>query len=297
MTFSHAIFWNHALLTLSFFALGMGFVSFWVRKTPWLWGAFLLIAYILAFQTCTVSSLSLVPICTLFICHFFLRNELSKGTRLLLFGIATVVSVALYAHLLPGFHNWSIFSKEQLSPDSYPYSLYLNFDKPFIGIFVLAFSLPLFSSREQWGKLLKVGLPLSVVAIGVMMIMTLSLGIVKWDPKIPTFFFVWAISNLLFVTIPEEAFFRGFVQTELAKCFGNSGIANCFSILITSLFFTLLHLPWVADAPFLSLVFIASVIYGGIYTFTKSIECSILCHFGLNLTHFLLFSYPMLMKS
>jgi membrane protease YdiL (CAAX protease family) len=99
---------------------------------------------------------------------------------------------------------------------------------------------------------------------------------------------------LIFVSIPEEAFFRGFIQRELYQWFGSNPLAASGSILITSAFFTLLHLIWVANLPFLGLVFIASLIYGTIYQVTKSIESSILCHFGLNVIHFFFFTYPAL---
>ena len=293
-TFSHALFWNHPLSSLCFFAFAMSFVSLWVRKTAWLWGSFLLIAYILAFTARIATWISLIPVFILFFCHFFLKKELTKATRFLLFCIATGVSLALAFHFLPGFNNWEIASPLCLSPDAYPYHLWLNFDKPFIGLFVLALSLPLITSKSELFRVLKIAIPLSILGILIMMGISLHFELVRWDPKIPVITLVWLLDNLILVATAEEAFFRGFIQREIYNWFGKTSLAGLGSILVTSLLFTLLHLIWVANFPFLCLVFVASVIYGLIYQITRSIEASILCHFGLNVIHFFFFTYPAL---
>jgi uncharacterized protein len=293
-SFSHLVIWQNPIAALCFFAFAMSFISFWVRKTPWLWGSFLLIAFILAFNAKIAHWISLIPILILFLCHYFLKGDLQKSARFLFFGVATLISFALAFHFMPGFNNWKLASNLYLSPGAYPYTLTFNFDKPFIGIFVLALSLPLISSRQQLIKVLRLSLPLSFIGIFIMMGISLYFDLVKWDPKIPVITFVWLIHNLIFVSIPEEAFFRGFIQRELYNWFGKDRLAGIGSILVTSIIFTLLHIFWVADLPFLCLVFVASVIYGTIYQWTKAIEGSIICHFGLNVTHFFLFTYPAL---
>ncbi|MGC1878474.1 MAG: type II CAAX endopeptidase family protein [Rhabdochlamydiaceae bacterium] len=293
-SFSHSIFWNHPISTLCFFAFAMSFISLWVRRSAWLWGSFLFIAYILAFQTKIATWISLIPVLILFFCHYFLKNDLPKSTRFLLFCIATAISLALAFHFLPGFRNWEIASHLCLSPGAYPYSLWFNFDKPFIGLFVIALGLPLISSKGELFRVLKVSIPLAIIGILILMGISLHFNLVKWDPKIPVITFVWLFDNLIFVAIPEEAFFRGFLQRELYRWFGKNPMSALGSIFVTSLFFTLFHLIWVANLPFLCLVFIASVIYGTIYQATQSIEASILSHFSLNVIHFLFFTYPSL---
>lgn len=293
-SFSHLLFWQNPTSSLCFFAFAMSFLSLWVRKTAWLWASFLLIAYFLAFQAKIATSLSLVPVLILLCCHYFLSKQINKGARYLLFGTALLISLGLAFHFFPGFHNWNIASNLHISPGAHPYNLWLNFDKPFIGIFVLACSIPLITLGSQFWKMLKVAIPLSIAGILIMMAISLHFGMVKWDPKIPLISMIWLIDNLIFVSIPEEAFFRGFIQRELYDWFGKTTTAAIASIFVTSLCFTLLHLIWVADLAFLGLVFIASIIYGSIYQITNSIEASILCHFGLNATHFFLFTYPAL---
>jgi uncharacterized protein len=292
--FSHLLFWNNPITTLCFFSFCMSFISLWLRKTPWIWGSFLFIAYILAFNTGIATCISLIPILILLICHYYLSKEITTGARFLFFGTALLISCALSFHFLPGFHNWRVAANLLISPGAPPYNLWFNFDTPFIGLFALALSIPLISSRSALLRMLKIALPMSGVGILILMGISVYFNLVQWNPKIPSIVFVWLIANLIFVTIPQEAFFRGFIQKEFYNQLGRNGLAGFGSICITSILFTLLHLIWVADLSFLCLVFVASVIYGTIYQVTESVEASILCHFGVNTTHFFLFTYPYL---
>ncbi|NGX47119.1 MAG: hypothetical protein K1000chlam3_00488, partial [Chlamydiae bacterium] len=61
--------------------------------------------------------------------------------------------------------------------------------------------------------------------------------------------------------------------------------------------FAALHYIWVPNIPFLTLVFVAGIIYGSIFQFTRALEASILCHWLFNITHFLLFTYPCCLKT
>jgi CAAX protease family protein len=56
-------------------------------------------------------------------------------------GIFLFMGVALSNHLLPGFNNLEVFDKIQFSSDSAPFTMYLNFDKTVVGIFIYLFVL------------------------------------------------------------------------------------------------------------------------------------------------------------
>ena len=56
-------------------------------------------------------------------------------------GIFLFMGVALSNHLLPGFNNLIVFDKIQFSSDSTPFTMYLNFDKTLVGIFIYLFIL------------------------------------------------------------------------------------------------------------------------------------------------------------
>lgn len=183
--FSHLYFWQNPLSTLCFFSLAMSFLSLWVKKTAWLWGSFLAISYALALIANIATPITLIPIGLLLICHAAIKKDISYAANYLLFAVITAISIGLYFHFLPGFQNWQIVSNVKLSPNAYPYSLWFNFDKPFIGIFALVFGLPLIASKEQIRHMLKMAIPLSLIGIGILMGISLLSGMVQWDPKIP----------------------------------------------------------------------------------------------------------------
>lgn len=298
MAFSHSLLWQQPIATLSFFALIMSFVSLWIKRTGWLWGAFLVIAMTLAFEARILIFPALLPIFALFTAHFLLKHPTVQGPlRFSLILLVVAISLGLWFHLFPGFNNWKIVDQEVLSPRAVPCTLWLNFDKPLIGLFILAWSLPLLRSKTDWLRVARRTLPLSVLGIGCIMFLAIYGDIVRWDPKVPTIFIVWTIENLVLVCMPEEAFYRGFVQEELFKWLGKKmRWANIGAVVLTALFFMLLHLNWVKSIPFLTLVFATGIIYGAIYQYTRAIESSIFCHFMLNWIHFIFFTYPALAK-
>jgi membrane protease YdiL (CAAX protease family) len=294
VSFSLFTFWQHPYQTVAFFALIMSFASLWIKRTAWLWGSFLVMAYLLAFHSGVVTGWSLPFLAALGALFWALHHHVSGTSRAVLVAIATALSIALSFHIVPGFHNWAIATDLCLGGASTPYNLWFSFDKPFIGIFVLAWSVPLIQNKAQFRSVLKSTLPLSLLGVGLLLSFSLYAGVIAWDPKFPLLLFLpWALSNLFLITIPEEAFFRGFIQKELFQWLGKGGWAHVGTILATALFFTVLNIAWVPHPLFLAAVFAAGVVYGTLYQYTQAIESSIFCHFAVNVLHFLFFTYPM----
>jgi uncharacterized protein len=294
--FTHLIFWTHPIETFTFLALIMSFASLWIYRSVWLWGSFASLAYVLAYHARLVHPISLVPVATLMILHLTLKRTLKPFSRAVLILFATVISLGLWLHLFPGFNNWAISENLFLGKDAALYNFWLNFDKPFTGLFILAFALPLVHHKEEWKEMARKAIPLSLVGIAIILCLALYTGQVAWNPKVPTIFFAWMLNNLFLVSIPEEAFLRGFIQRELFQWMGKSVTASIGAVLFTAFFFTLLHLNWVQDIPFLSLIFATGIVYGAIYQYTQRIESSIICHFLLNAIHFTFFTYPYIAK-
>ncbi len=272
----------------------MALCSLWIKKSTWLWGSFFAIALLLAMQTHVAEPVALLPIGIVMGAFWILKHPIGGMLRLLVFSVAVLFSGALFLHFLPGFSNWNMANSVVLSPGAVPYNFWINFDKPLPALFILAWTLPLIQNKEGWKKMLQVALPLSVLGMILLLFLSYFFGLIAFDPKMPTLFFVWCTVNLFFVTIPEEAFLRGFIQKELFKWFGEGMRGHVGSVCVASLIFSLFHLYWVADYHFLLIVFAAGVIYGTLFQWTKSIEASILCHFLVNVIHMLLFTYPAL---
>jgi membrane protease YdiL (CAAX protease family) len=118
------------------------------------------------------------------------------------------------------------------------------------------------------------------------------IGYVKFDMKFPPQTYVFALNNLILVCIAEEAFFRGYIQKYLTSFCTRYQFSKLLALAIASILFGFRHL---AGGPaFIGLSAIAGLFYGAAYMKTGRIEASIITHFGLNLIHFLFFSYPFL---
>ncbi|MCB1107100.1 MAG: CPBP family intramembrane metalloprotease [Chlamydiia bacterium] len=285
-------FIHHPIASLAFISLILAFISLWIHRAPWLWGSFLAISFIFAFIGKLIDLKIFVALALLGGAHLTLTGKIKGNLRLIVIAIAFLISIALLGHFFPGFHNWAIGKNLQISPKAYPYSLYLNFDKPFIGFFPLAISIPLLSRMHLRTVALKT-IALTLLGVIVLTVLALYLHLVEIDLKLPHISAIWLIANLFFVVIPEEAFFRGFLQRELNE-YLNTKWSGTFSVIAISLLFALLHFTFVHDLSHLSLTFIASLIYGGVYQATRSIESSIFCHYFFNVVHFFCFTYPAL---
>lgn len=196
-----------------------------------------------------------------------------------------LLAIALALHWLPGFNAAKVIDNATFSPGSQPFTLYLNLDKPLIGAWLLLACpwLVLWRSRGLTTTLLCI-LPLTLAAcLGG----AWALGMVAWAPKWPEQAWLWLLNNLLLVSLTEELLFRGYLQGSLQRLLRHQGLA----LFAAAMLFGLAHLG--AGWQWVYLATLAGVGYGLAYRW-GGVAAAVLCHFGLNLVHFALFSYPML---
>jgi membrane protease YdiL (CAAX protease family) len=166
----------------------------------------------------------------------------------------------------------------------------LNLDKPLIGFWLLLVC-PWIIGRHSFMQAIKAGaLTLTLTALVTLGGASL-LGIVEWSPKWPPQAWLWINNNLLLVTLVEEALFRGYIQGGLSRRLQHLHYGEHLALLIASLLFGLAH--WGAGCEWVLLATLAGVGYGLAYRF-GGLAAAISTHFGLNLLHFGLFSYPMM---
>lgn len=223
------------------------------------------------------------------ICYFAFHARYPKLK--ILCGISIFIfSLLFWYHKIPGFSNWLIVNGMMLSQDSLPFSMYLNFDKPLIGIFILGFgSIPLLKSKKEWVDMFVKTLPMALMGTFVIAGLAYYFGYIKFEPKWGSFFVVWFLNNLFLSTITEEVIFRGFVQNYLSLAFKNIKIGKGLALLIAATLFAIVH---TGGLTYILLAFISGILYGWVYIKTNRIEASILTHVLLNSTHLLLFTYP-----
>jgi membrane protease YdiL (CAAX protease family) len=234
----------------------------------------------------------------------------ARGARAAAYVVLFLVCGGLMLHVMPGFDNPIVISGVVLSPGAPPYTKYLNFDKAAAGLLLLGLYAPQLVARPGPAKAgphgdptyvgAGFGWPAYVVAFAwrfavltsVVIVLALLLGFVRWDPKLPAWFPFWALSILFFTALPEEALFRGVVQTTLERRLGGTRHARVVAMVIAAVLFGIAHAG--GGATYVLLATVAGAGYGWIYADTHSIGAAILAHFGLDAIHFLFFTYPAL---
>jgi CAAX protease family protein len=166
------------------------------------------------------------------------------------------------------------------------HTMYLNIDKAFLGLLLLVFVIRPYGNKTFEFNWLRVGAIVLIVQIALMIPLALASGYVRFEPKIPPETLIWMINNLVIVSVAEESFFRGFIQTQLSKEIG------WFAILLAAIIFGLAHHR--GGPTYVALATVSGLFYGTAYHKTQRIESSIFAHFLFNSAHFLLFSYPAL---
>lgn len=206
--------------------------------------------------------------------------------------VAVFLLIALAIHGIKGFHNLLVLDAVKVSKDGMPFTMYLNMDKALAGLFVLAFTpnacqRPVNCYKLLWKSVL-FAIPFGIFLLGLAVIC----GEIHWDPKVPSFSWIWLLNNLLFVSMAEEALFRGFIQKNLVSVFSRWKKGAYLALLTTSLLFAFAH--YAGGIAYSIWGLLAGLGYGWLYLVTGRIEASIVAHFILNAMHFFFFTYPVL---
>ena len=207
----------------------------------------------------------------------------ARGGRPALEILAFAWALILSNYLWPGFRNLPIFDRIQFSPDASPFTMYLNFDKTAAGFWLYLYVV----RRPPWGAGVGLIARTWFAVTATLMAVAIATGYVRFDVKWPDGGTIWAVNNLFFVCLAEEAVFRGLLQARLTKWLGQTP-----AIALAALAFGLQH--YRGGPPYVALATLAGLFYGYAYARTGRLEASMLVHFGLNLTHFVFFTYPSL---
>ncbi|WP_430442949.1 MAG: CPBP family glutamic-type intramembrane protease [Pseudomonas piscis] len=257
---------------------------------PWMYLALLSIGYALALSYGQLGLLAALSLLLLLCAGLAVRQQRNPIGQYLGHGLFVVVALALAMHWLPGFYNGRAIDPQRLTDDAVPFSLYLNQDKPLIGFWLLLVC-PWIVGRRSLRLSLYAGalalLLCAITALGG----ALLLGIISWAPKWPEQAWLWVLNNLLLVTLVEEALFRGYIQGGLSRRLKHLPYGENLALLASALLFGLAHLG--AGWQWTLLATVAGIGYGLAYRF-GGLGAALATHFGLNLLHFGLFTYPML---
>lgn len=245
----------------------------------------LIITAIIAFLTGIITWQVLpVILCTLLLAFVYSRYKTKTLLRVVIVLALMIIVCALAFHFIPGFNNLRYLSKASLGLHSAPFSFYFNADKALIPFILLIFIPTLFTrtplksaNKWQWGIL--------VAAIPALLFVGVILGGLGIELHFPTWLPAFVLANLFFVSLAEEALFRGAIQQYLSRY-----LPPYIALFIAALIFGLAHY---AGGPLL-IIFaaLAGIIYGLAWMWSGRLWVATAFHFTLNLTHLLFFTYP-----
>lgn len=267
----------------------------WYSRRDLFWLPFVLLALIFAFIDGRVSLISLCCILGYAGLSYlaFRRKKLPAALNMFVHILWFIASVGFMYHLVPGMINWLVAGGFRLSPESLPFSLYFNMDKVLVPLFLIGFGgVHLLRTRQQWKQMWKQTWPLLIVGLPYVAIIAVLFKFITVDFTFNSLFFLWAVNNLFFVCLSEEAFFRGYVQQRLTKFLKKVRWGDWIALYIASALFGLVHWSPFFGWTYACIAGFAGLFYGWVYKRTHAIEASILAHFLVNSIHFLFFTYP-----
>lgn len=279
------------LLSYAIFAASL--LSFWISSNKKISITIFGVAILLGLFSKNIQIISLLSIVALgFLIYLFYKKNFNPLIKTLLFTSIFIITILLFIHAVPGYNNWQVYEKIQLSETSAPFSFWLNFDKPIVAFFLLLFAYNPISKLGQYKTIFVQTLPFLAALVAILSLFATLLHYIAFDPKLPSGVItaLWAIKMLCFTVIVEELFFRFFVQNNCIAVFKKFKYGTALGLVLSSLLFASIHIS--GGVSFVILAFVSGLIYGGVYLKTKHLESAILLHFSINAVHFFFFSYP-----
>ncbi len=260
---------------LAFIFLGTAFFSLWFKRDPKIWGTLASLSLFFGMLAGNITWIGLAFI----ILSAALWIFYSQKPTFAIFIALICLGISFKLRFIPGYYPFFITSK-----------FAVGLENPLIGLFPLALIVPLAKDYHDWKLVIK-GLAFGSAGIALLAFLATMSGATHLDFKLPPFMGARILSNLILTSIPEEGFYRGFIQKTFCKYFKSTITGNIVALILTSLLFSLSHIYWSPNLGILAFTFLTSLLYGSVYLFSGKIESAILCHFFFNLIHMTFFSY------
>ncbi len=276
--------------SLPWLAIFLAVPATWTAAFRWLGLALLVLGYGAALANGQLGLLASIPVALLFLAAYAVSPGRKLHVQYAGHMLFLALAIALCMHWLPGFHNLQVIGPVRFTPDAMPFTMYLNLDKPLIGFWLLLV-LPWIRPSYELRASLVSGIAGLLITVVTCLTVALLLGRVAWVPKWPADSWLWMLNNLLLVTLTEEALFRGYLQGGLERLLQRWRWGNVIALCVAAGLFGLAHIS--GGWQWMVLGSVAGIGYGLTYRF-GGLPAAITAHFGLNVAHFFLFTYPML---
>lgn len=244
-----------------------------------------------SFASGIISAIGLAVIGILGLLLYVHTRVQKPSLKSFLAGLLLLACVLLAAHLLPGFNNPQWLKEEFKSESSLAFSMYLNFDKALVlfilaGLYPFLFDKQVSVSNETLGISPRSKLIL-ILLFGSIFPLAMTLELIELEMGLPSWWWLFALNNLLITCTVEEAFFRGALQGQVLNRFGAVS-----ALLISSVLFGAAH--FAGGLEYVLVATIAGLGYGYVYASTGRLSLAVLSHFAVNFIHLAFFTYPKL---
>ncbi|PHM63540.1 CPBP family intramembrane glutamic endopeptidase [Xenorhabdus ishibashii] len=232
------------------------------------------------------ATITLIVMALLGMAYIYCQKNSEKHfvPRIIIELLLFIGGILLFVHYIPGFHNLKYLDKVQVGSLSAPFSMYFNFDKALLP-FILIFCMPTLFIRKPLVNAPAHGWALLIAAIPALLGLATVLGGLSVELHLPNWFPAFVIANLFFVSLAEEALFRGYIQQKLSQWMN-----PYLALVITSLLFGAAH--FAGGGLLVIFATLAGLIYGLTWLWSGRLWVAVAFHFSLNLMHLLFFTYP-----
>ncbi|MDX7989942.1 CPBP family intramembrane metalloprotease [Xenorhabdus sp. Reich] len=258
------------------------------QKIAFLIALFAIIAGISANILTYPAVITLAVISILGMAHIYCRKHTYCKkyaiSRIMTESLLLISGILLFMHYVPGFDNLKYLDKVQVGSLSAPFSMYFNFDKALLP-FILLCCLPTLFIRKPIVNAPAHGWALLIATIPALLGLATALGGLSVELHLPSWFPAFVFANIFFVSLAEEALFRGYIQQRLSQWMN-----PYLALVITSLLFGAAH--FAGGALLVVFATLAGLIYGLTWMWSGRLWVAVAFHVSLNLMHLLFFTYP-----
>lgn len=231
-------------------------------------------------------------LCIAGLAWLFGKRGLNPWAKFGLF-LALVVSAFWVATYRPaGFSYPLLFELPGLEGEP-RYKLFINIAKALVGFILLYLLWPTtregeFVADARYGVTAVIIAPVLIIGSAIP-VLDLELQVKEIEQIL-----LFAVANLLIISVAEEAFMRLLLQQNLCNAIAtfstNRWIQELIPLLIVTLLFVVIHAGVSGDAVWIYAL--AGFLYGLSYTLSKNIFYPVAIHFGVNQIHFSFLTYP-----